>query len=181
METLSTPKRTDLKRILKLKTPQEALQTLLAQVKVRPSTETVRVEEAVGHVLAEDVVSPLNIPRYTMTFMDGYALRSEDTAKAMPEKPVALTVVGEVFPADFPISTKVSSYQAVYVACGGPVPEGADAVVKVEEVIPDDGRIKVSRPVRDREGNYLGTLEVNQNITEIRKLEGEKRLLDERG
>jgi hypothetical protein len=35
--------------------------------------------------------------------------------------------------------------------------------------------------VRDREGNYLGTLEVNQDITGIRKLEGEKRLLDERG
>ncbi|WP_309492423.1 gephyrin-like molybdotransferase Glp [Candidatus Hecatella orcuttiae] len=169
METLSTPRRTDLKRTLKLKTLQEALQTLLAQVKIRPLAEMVPVEEAVGRVLAEDVVSPLNIPRYTMTFMDGYALRSEDTAQAVPEKPVALRVVGEVFPADFPISTKVSSHQAVYVACGGPVPEGADAVVKVEEVTPDDGCIKVSRPVRVGENIASAGEEVKEGSVILRK------------
>ncbi len=170
MRPPTTPDRVDLKRNLKLVSPEEALRALLANITIKPpSGETVPVEESIGRILAEDVKSLLDVPLYTMTYMDGYAVRSEDTLKATSGNPASLTVVDKLFPADFPTSTRILAHQTAYVACGGPVPEGADAVIKVEETMLAEGSIKVSRPVRVGENTAPAGSEVRRGASTLRR------------
>ena len=98
--------------------------------------------EALGCVLAEDVRAGEDLPPFANSAMDGFAVRSEDTAGASPERPVALRLVGEVFAgtSDLPA---VRPGTAARVMTGGPLPPGADAVVPVEQAAVDGGGVLV--------------------------------------
>lgn len=93
--------------------------------------------EASGLVTAEPAVSPDPVPAWDNTAMDGFAVLSSDTADASPETPVTLAVVGTIaagaLPPDAP---KVATGKAVRIMTGAPIPEGADAVVRVEHAEP---------------------------------------------
>ena len=84
--------------------------------------------DAVGLVLAAAVVATENVPPFDNTAVDGYAVRSADVAVV----PVELRVVGELAAGDAP-SVAVSSGTAIRIMTGAPMPEGADAVVMVED------------------------------------------------
>jgi len=73
----------------------EALDYILRHVAPLDS-QPVRITEALGRVLAEDVVSQVDIPPFANSAMDGYAVRSNDVAGAGPESPAVLSVVAEV-------------------------------------------------------------------------------------
>ena len=88
--------------------------------------------EAVGQVLAEDVVAGFNIPPLANTAMDGYAVRAADTAGATYEDPLNLEVIGYL-PAGEVYDGAVAPGQAVRIMTGAPIPDGADAVVPFEE------------------------------------------------
>ena len=94
-------------------------------------TENVSVHNALGHILAEDVVCGENIPGFNRSTVDGYAVVSSDTAGAGESMPVFLEVVGEVEMGQS-APNRVESGQCMYVPTGGMVPEGADAVAMVE-------------------------------------------------
>lgn len=96
-------------------------------------TEVVPLERAVGRVAARSVRAPRPVPEFRRATWDGYALRSRDVRYASPAKPVRLRVVGEVF-AEQTFAGRLRSGEAVAVATGGAVPEGADALEIVEEV-----------------------------------------------
>lgn len=87
--------------------------------------------ESHGCVLAEDVSSPLPLPPFDNSAMDGYAVRLADTAAASPEQPVTLHVVGDVAAGSAGQYT-VQPGLCVRIMTGAPVPIGADAVVPVE-------------------------------------------------
>ncbi|HWO72689.1 MAG TPA: gephyrin-like molybdotransferase Glp [Dehalococcoidia bacterium] len=103
------------------------------------SSETRPLSEALGQVLAEDVVSPVTIPPLDNTSMDGYAVRAEDTAGASPSAPVTLRVIGEVA-AGHLFDGAVNPGAAVRIMTGAPVPRGADAIVPFEETDEPPGR-----------------------------------------
>ena len=88
--------------------------------------------EAVGQVLAEDIVSPFDIPPLANSAMDGYAVRAQDVAGAGPESPRTLPVIGHV-PAGQISSRPVEEGTAIRIMTGAPVPPGADAIVPFEE------------------------------------------------
>lgn len=89
--------------------------------------ETVLLEDALGRVLLEDVFSDIDLPPFDRARMDGYAVRSSDVGSA----PVKLRVIGEIAAgATFP--GKLNPGEAVKIFTGAPVPEGADAVQKIE-------------------------------------------------
>jgi molybdopterin molybdotransferase len=94
--------------------------------------ETVYILDAQGRVLAEDIFSNVAIPPFDSTSMDGYAVRAEDTAEATPETPVTLRVVADV-PAGTVADVPVGPGEAARIMTGAPLPQGADAVVPVEE------------------------------------------------
>jgi molybdopterin molybdotransferase len=87
--------------------------------------------EAQDCVLAEDVVSPLDLPGFDNSAMDGYAVRAVDVASASPERPVRLTVVADI-PAGSTGRTRIDAGQAARIMTGAPLPDGADGVVPVE-------------------------------------------------
>ncbi|MEW6144653.1 MAG: gephyrin-like molybdotransferase Glp [Thermodesulfobacteriota bacterium] len=98
----------------------------------------VSVEDALGLVLSSDVISPVNLPLFTNSAMDGYAARSEDTVSAAPGSPVRLRVVSTVRAGDFP-DFSVNSGEAAKIMTGAPVPGGADAVVRIEDAAEEYG------------------------------------------
>ena len=103
----------------------------------------VALDDALSRVLAEDVVSDLDLPPFDRAAMDGYALRASDVADA----PAALEVVGEVRAGQWPDLT-VGPGQAVRIMTGAPLPPGADAVQQVEKTQPlDEFRVTIRSPV----------------------------------
>ncbi len=88
--------------------------------------------EALGQVLAEDVVSPLDIPPLDNSAMDGYAVQASSTVGASRESPVLLRVVGSVAAGQLP-QQEVTPGTAVRIMTGAPVPMGADAIVPFED------------------------------------------------
>ncbi|MEN6411112.1 MAG: gephyrin-like molybdotransferase Glp [Anaerolineaceae bacterium] len=95
-------------------------------------TETVALEKVPGRVLAEDFYAPFDLPIFNNSSMDGFAVITEDTLSASPEHPVRLSVIGEIPAGAAPTFTLVNG-QAVRIMTGAPLPEGANAVVRVED------------------------------------------------
>jgi molybdopterin molybdotransferase len=145
--------RPDIKRMPKRVNPVEAQAKLLEiMASKKLVTETVQLEYVLGRVLAEDVFSNVNIPGYDKTFIDGYAINTKNTIEASTSKPVEFKVVGKLFPADYPTEVKVGSDEAVYVACGAPIPKGASAAIKVEETRLIGDKILIMREIKEDEG-----------------------------
>lgn len=95
-------------------------------------TENVDLFSALHRVLAEDVKARYNVPPHHNSAMDGYAVRSDDVGGASKENPVTLKVV-EDLPAGYVSAQPVGHGQAIRIMTGAPIPDGADAVVRVEE------------------------------------------------
>jgi molybdenum cofactor synthesis domain-containing protein len=103
--------------------------------------ETVLLE-AYNRVLNEDVVSALDIPPFNRSTVDGYAVKAEDTFEADENTPVTLKVSGAVNIGE-PPNVKVGKGEAVEIVTGAPIPEGADAVVMVEDTQREDADLQV--------------------------------------
>jgi molybdopterin molybdotransferase len=88
--------------------------------------------QALGQVLAEDVVSPIRIPLLDNSAMDGYAVRHQDIAGATHASPRLLRVMGEVAAGQLPLR-RVTGGAAFRIMTGAPVPPGADTIVPFEE------------------------------------------------
>jgi molybdopterin molybdotransferase len=94
--------------------------------------ERVPILEARGRVLAEEIVSEIDIPPFDNSAMDGFAVRAADIATATPEAPVRLAVLGSVA-AGYVAGMRVQPGTAIRIMTGAPLPEGADTVVPIEE------------------------------------------------
>jgi molybdopterin molybdotransferase len=103
---------------------------------------------ALGSVLAEDVTSPIDLPRWNNSAMDGFAVRSDDVRGAASDRPVRLRVIEDVPAGAFP-TLPLRAGTATRVMTGAPVPGGADGVIRVEHT---DG------------GSALGTAEASVEI-----------------
>src|SRR5947209_4370314 len=122
--------------------PAEAARLILEHV--RP-LETIRrpLREALDLVLAEDVASPIDLPGWDNSAMDGYAVRSADVAGASPERPVALRVIETVPAGRFP-ERALGPGEATRIFTGAPLPAGTDGVIRQEDTDPlPDGRVAV--------------------------------------
>jgi molybdopterin molybdotransferase len=135
------------KELFNVLTPGDAFARLRPFLSTTPRVEQVRVADALGRVLAEDLESPGDLPTFPRSTMDGYAVRAADTFGASEGLPAYLTVVGEVLMGR-PAERGPRIGEAVKIATGGMIPEGADAVVMVEHTQDVDGStIEVLRPV----------------------------------
>ena len=105
---------------------QEAIEIVLSKTPVLDSEE-VALQEALGRILAEEVLSEEELPPFDRAAMDGYAVIAQDVAQA----PVTLEVVGQVRAGQMP-TRRLERGQAVQIMTGAPVPPGADAVEQVE-------------------------------------------------
>lgn len=104
-----------------------AQQCVLESIK-SPGTESVRLEKSLGRVLAEDVRANRDQPPYDVSAMDGFALRSADVANA----PAVLAIIEDIKAGDMPGKTVLAG-KCARIMTGAPVPQGADAVIRVED------------------------------------------------
>lgn len=92
----------------------------------------VPLDQALGSVLAEPVVSSINVPPWTNAGMDGYAARAADVRGASPAAPTRLTVVESIPAGGFPTRT-IGPGECARIYTGAPVPGGADSVIRQED------------------------------------------------
>ena len=111
---------------------EEARQLLSNGVRPVARTETLRLAHAAGRIAGADVASTLFAPPFSRSAMDGYAVVAADTASASPDSPVCLRIVERVYTGNVPTQT-VASGTCAEIATGAPMPDGADAVVMVED------------------------------------------------
>lgn len=115
------------------------VQAALAVLATR-TAESLELADALGRVSHDEVRSPIDLPPFRNSQMDGYAVRAVDVASA----PVSLPVVGEVAAAPG-APTPLRPGTAVKIMTGAPVPEGADAIVPVEDTLAANDYVSVSR------------------------------------
>ena len=118
---------------------QEALDKILSQIQFK-GVEKIPLDQALGRVLAEDVVSRVNNPPLDNSAMDGYALIAQDIQSATPENPVKLEVVEEIA-AGYTAKGTLKPGQTMRIMTGAPIPPGADAVLMQEDTQKDGNSI----------------------------------------
>lgn len=137
-------------------------------ISIDAGSESVPVEAALGRVLAEDIVSPMNSPPFNRSIKDGYAVRSGDTWNASEKLPSVLEVKGRIDIGGKP-SFAVDKGSCLYIPTGAVMPEGADSVVMVEYTREEDGRVSVYRPSRKGENVALAGSDIPEGELIIRK------------
>ncbi len=116
----------------------DALAAVLARADAL-SPEQVPLEEAAGRILAGAVASPVDLPPFPSSSMDGYAVRAADV-------PGTLRVVGAVA-AGRPETRALAGGEAIEISTGGVVPTGADTVVPIEQIVERDGEVEIADAV----------------------------------
>jgi molybdopterin molybdotransferase len=124
--------------VAELLTIEEAQRLILERVRPLP-VERVQLESAAGRVLAEPATALVDLPPFANSAMDGFALRAADTPGTLP--------VVERIPAGRPAEKSLQPGEAMGIATGGALPEGADAVVPIEYVVEHDNAVEISAPV----------------------------------
>ncbi|MGN6201269.1 MAG: molybdopterin molybdotransferase MoeA [Solirubrobacterales bacterium] len=134
--------------------PEAARERVLAEV-IRLDAEPVGLEDCLGRVTATEVKSPISLQPFDNSAMDGYALRAADTEGDQPR----LRLVGESR-AGHPAEVAVEEGEAIWISTGAMLPEGADAVLPVEDTSEEDGEgqqhgearlVLPARPAREGE------------------------------
>lgn len=128
---------------------QQARQLILGSA-IRRETMRVPLLAAHGKVLAAPAIAQVSLPPFDSSAMDGFALRLADTAFASTIAPVSLPISFEI-PAGCLDLPHLDPGQACRIMTGAPLPPGAEAVIKLEDVKEEGGRISLERPAQGGE------------------------------
>ena len=113
----------------------------------RVATETVPLHQAIDRILAEDVVADVDLPDFSKSIMDGYAVQASSTFGATEGNPTYLDLIGAIAMGETP-DFFIGRGQAAKISTGGMLPDGADSVVMIEHSeILDDTSIEIYRSV----------------------------------
>jgi molybdopterin molybdotransferase len=131
----------------------EAQQRILSSFSPTDSI-SIPLDWSTGHVLAQDIHAPVDLPLFDNSAMDGFAVLAQDTCLASPEHPVILSVVADI-PAGDGARVNITHGTAARIMTGALIPGGADSVVMIEETDygssqpgdPIPGRVAIHKPV----------------------------------
>ena len=108
--------------------------------------EAVLIDDAVNRILAEDLVAKINVPPFTRSAMDGYAVKAKDTFDAGQFKPQVFKIIGELHAGENP-TKKIKSGECIQISTGAVMPEGADSVIMVEDTEREENEVKVFKSI----------------------------------
>jgi putative molybdopterin biosynthesis protein len=131
--------------------------------------DTVTLDVALGRVLAADVVSPVDVPSFDRSNVDGFAVVAEDSFGASEEVPRRVRLASEVIHTGVVPTTVIRSGEAVGIATGGMMPRGADAVVMVEHADADDNEVRIARAVSPGSGVSFAGTDITAGETVLRR------------
>lgn len=125
---------------------EEALKIVLENCEKMPPKK-VRLEDSFGLVLSEDILSPVDIPPFDNSAMDGFAVRADDVAKASAENPISLKIIQDLKAGTSP-HIEVGRGEAMRIMTGAAIPPGADAVLRKEFATLKEDKILIQKPVK---------------------------------
>ena len=156
-------------------TPDAARELALKTIAVGP-VQTVAHAQALGQVLASDIVSEMNLPPFANSAMDGYAVRVADVEGATEQTPVTLKL-GEIIGAGDVPTSEIAAGECAKIMTGAPLPPGAQAVVMREETREAEGNVsffvgaKLDQNVRGAGSDVARSETVLQAGTRVRAAE----------
>ncbi|MEP7351681.1 MAG: molybdopterin biosynthesis protein, partial [Acidobacteriota bacterium] len=149
----------DQEQFLQVLDRDEAEKRFRAVIDCSPrGSEIVALDAALGRVLSVDVVSPVDVPSFDRSNVDGFAVVAEDTFGASERAPQSVTLSEEEIPTGVIPTTTIYSGRAISIATGGMIPRGADAVVMIEYAEACGNRLEIVRAVTAGSGvSFAGT------------------------
>jgi len=130
----------------KLISIEDARSRVLAEASPLPA-ETIPLAEAVGSVLAGDIIASHSVPPFDNSGMDGYAVRAADLVDAASESPAKL-LIAETIPAGHVATRSLAPGEAATIMTGAPIPQGADTVAQSEITSEEDGYVLIYETVK---------------------------------
>jgi len=124
----------------------DTAQSIVMQHLPVAQTRQVALKDAKGSILADKIVSTIDVPGFTRASKDGFAVRAEDTIESREDRPVSLRLRGRV-PMGRQPEISVSPGEAAEVSTGSMMPPGADAVIMIEYSEAESESVFVRRPV----------------------------------
>lgn len=124
---------------------EQALDILMDHV-TQGRTERKPLEQCLGLVLSEDVYALLDMPPFSRSAQDGYALCSKDSVGVDAENPVKLKVTGKIYAGDY-LDIQVRSGEAVRIMTGAMIPAGADCVLRQEDTDEGENVVQIYKEV----------------------------------
>jgi molybdenum cofactor synthesis domain-containing protein len=115
----------------KLTSLEAAIDILFSKIKIN-SSEEVEIGNVLNRILALDVISKIDIPPFDRSAMDGYAIKAEDSFGASPKNPKKIRLIGKIEIGET-AKLKINKNEAIRISTGAPIPEGSDAVIKIED------------------------------------------------
>ncbi|MCK4777548.1 MAG: molybdopterin molybdotransferase MoeA, partial [Actinomycetia bacterium] len=146
---------------------QEAQRIVIEKAK-QLSVEEVSLGKALNSVLAEDVISKINLPPFDNSAMDGFACRFEDGQEASSENPISLEVIDNE-PAGKVSKEKVERGTAIKIMTGAPIPEGANAVIPIEYTEEKGSKVSLFKPLKEGENIRLAGEDIREREVVFRK------------
>src|ERR1700683_992673 len=148
----------------------EAERRFRAAISLAPrGIEQVPLDAALGRVLAAHVVSPVDVPSFDRSNVDGFAVVAEDTFGASEEVPRTVLLGEEEIHTGIVPSTVIEPGKAVLIATGGMVPRGADAVVMVEHAEASGCELRIARAVTAGSGVSFAGTDITAGETVLRR------------
>lgn len=129
----------------------DALANMLAQLPTSTQTEFLSIEQANNRVLAQDIISPINVPSFDNSAMDGYAIKLADLDQFS-----SFTIVGKAF-AGNPFKGQVNSGECVRIMTGAMIPSGCDVVIMQEE----------TEQAGENQIKFTNNIKLGQNIRRV--------------
>ena len=131
--------------------------------------ETVPLDSALGRVLATDILSPVDVPSFDRSNVDGFAVIAADTFGAAEEAPRCVSLAEEVIQTGMVPQTPVRPGIAVAIATGGMLPRGADAVVMIEHAEPSASGLNIAKAVTAGAGVSFAATDITSGETVLRR------------
>ncbi len=119
---------------------------IIREINLERKIEEIDLKDSLYRVLAEDIISDIDVPHFDRASMDGYAVIAKDTFYADEDRPVELEVLGYIKAGDTTIR-EISEGKAYGIATGAPMPKNANAVVMVEYTEIKNNRVLIYKPV----------------------------------
>jgi molybdopterin molybdotransferase len=121
------------------------LDMLLSKIEMNPS-EGVEIHKVLNRILAVDIISEIDIPPFDRSAMDGYAIKAEDSFEASPKNPKKIKLVGTIEIGEY-TNISVNKNEGIRISTGAPIPDGSDAVIKIEDTEIDGDLISIYTPL----------------------------------
>ena len=125
----------------KLTPIEDALEKLFTHIQLNPIKE-IEINNVLNRILAVDIVCDINLPPFDRSAMDGYAIKAEDSFGASTKNSKTIKLVGIIEIGESSI-LKLHKGEGIRISTGAPIPEGADAVVKIEDTEIENNRISL--------------------------------------